>query len=412
MSSTPGPLNEGAEPIRVVGDAPVKVVILGGGFGGLATANTLRRLLPAKHSIMVVDKSPRFHVGAGQPWVMLGERTSAQISADRTTLLETGVEFLQSEISQLDLAGRTIMTEDGPRRWDFLVIALGATLRPETIPGLESAHTFYTVEGAEKLRPVLTDFTKGEIVMVIPKAPYKCPAAPYEGALLMQDFFGQRGLNDAVHISIYTVEGTPLATAGPEMGNFVRGQLSDQGIGFFTQKSVMGIDELSHRVEFADGTSAEYDLLICVPPHEVPAVVRAARLVGPTGWIPVDPLTMEIKSVPSDGRVFAIGDVTTVPLPGRFKPEMGLVLPKAGTMAAAQGQVVAQRIADTVNGLTPTANFGGKGFCYLETGGGCAMKGEGSFFELPHPVMTHQEPSPAEFAGKLAWVAEHLKPRR
>lgn len=394
------------------GSGPAQTLILGGGFGGIAAANTLRRLLPAGHAITVIDESPRFHVGAGKPWVMLGERTAAEISAERTVLLEPGVEFLQSEIKQLDLPGRCVMTGAGPRQWDFLVIALGATLRQETVPGLAEAHTFYTVAGAEKLRPILADFTKGEIALLIPKTPYKCPAAPYEAALLLQHFFAQRGQTGTVHLSVYTVEGSPMATAGPEMGAFVRGELSGHGIGFFPQKSVVRVDDQARRVEFADGTAAAYDLLLCVPPHEAPAVVRAAQLLGPSGWIPVDPLTMEVKSAAGEGRVFAIGDVTTVSLPGRFKPDVALALPKAGTMAEAQGEVVAQRIAAVIGNCAPSANFDGKGFCYLETGAGNAVKGEGSFFALPHPVMNKQPPSTGQFSDKLAWVAQHLTPRR
>jgi sulfide:quinone oxidoreductase len=140
--------------------------------------------------------------------------------------------------------------------------------------------------------------------------------------------------------------------------------------------------------------------------------VRAAQLVGPSGWIPVDPQTMEVKSSGGEGRVFAIGDVTSVPLLGRFKPEVGLSLPKAGVIAEGQGEVVAQRIADFVGGRVPTAPFGGIGNCFLETSGGNAVKGEVSFFASPHPVMDRQTPSTEQFTDKLAWVAQHLAPSR
>ena len=62
-------------------------LILGGGFGGISAANSLRRLLPPEHEIIVIDKSTHFHVGAGKTWIMLGERTYEQISQALSALL-------------------------------------------------------------------------------------------------------------------------------------------------------------------------------------------------------------------------------------------------------------------------------------------------------------------------------------
>ncbi|MBS0664411.1 MAG: NAD(P)/FAD-dependent oxidoreductase [Verrucomicrobia bacterium] len=389
-----------------------QTVILGGGFGGLAAANTLRRALPRAHAVTVIDPSRRFLVGAGKTWVMLGERKFEEISADRARLLEPGVALLSAEATAIDLAGRTVQTTAGPVRWDYLVIAMGAALRLDAVPGLDGAHTFYTVEGAEQLRTVLAGFAGGEIALLIPKAPFKCPPAPYEAALLLHEYFAKRGRGGAVKLNLYTVEGTPMATAGPEMGQYIRGELASRGIGFFTQKAVARVDQAGRKIEFADGSNAAYDLLIAVPPHEAPAIVKAANLLGPSGWIAVDPRTLEIKAAPAEGRVYAIGDITSVPLPGRFKPEVPLSLPKAGVMAAAQGEVVGQRIASLASGQTPTAAFAGEGFCYLELGGACAVKANGAFFSLPHPVMSKQPPSREQLADKLAWVARSLAPRR
>ena len=388
-------------------------LILGGGFGGIAAANTLRGLLPNEHEILVIDQSPSFHVGAGKTWVMLGERTYEQISRSRTELLEPGVRFVQASVLGLDLAKRTVATDKETLGWNHLVIAFGADLNLASVPGLaEAAHTFYTVEGAQRLKVVLDGFTGGEVAILIPRVPFKCPPAPYEAAMLLHRWFASRGLKEKARIAIYTAEGAPMATAGPEMGQFIRNELTQRGIGFHPQKKTVRVDGAARRVVFEDGSEARYDLLIAVPPHEAPKVVRDAQLVNQSGWVPVDPLTLQVKGASAAGDVYAIGDITAVPLPGRYKPDMPLSLPKAGVFAEAQGRVVAHQIAARVLHAVPTETFNGKGYCYLEVGAGRAVKADGSFFELPHPVMQKQVPDAAQFRDKLEWVARVLRPAR
>jgi sulfide:quinone oxidoreductase len=195
------------------------------------------------------------------------------------------------------------------------------------------------------------------------------------------------------------------------MGNHIKAELAQRGIAFHPQKKPARVEAATRRVVFEDGSEAGYDLLISVPPHEAPKVVRDAGLVNPSGWIPVDPQTLEVKAATAAGRVYAAGDVTVVPLPGRYKPDMPLSLPKAGVFAHAHGEVIAHQIAAQLTGAKPDATFGGVGFCYLETGGGRAVKADGSFFELPHPVMRKQPPDEAQFRDKLDWVARQLAPR-
>jgi sulfide:quinone oxidoreductase len=387
--------------------------ILGGGFGGIAAANALRRLAPPDHAIVLVDRTPRFHVGAGKTWMMLGERTFEQISQVRTALLAAGVRFVQADVTAINLGNRKIVTSAETLAWDYLVVALGADVNEAGVPGMaETGHTFYTVEGAARLKPVLERFEGGDIAIVIAKTPFKCPPAPYEAALLLHAAFARRGLGDRTRIAIYTVEGAPMATAGPEMGNHIKAELAERGIAFHPQKKAGRVDGAARRIAFEDGTEAGYDLLIAVPPHEAPKVVRDAGLVNPSGWIPVDPQTLEAKSPEAAGRVYAAGDVTVVPLPGRYKPDMPLSLPKAGVFAQAHGEVIAHQIAAKLTDTTPRATFEGIGYCYLETGGGRAVKADGSFFELPNPVMRRQPPDEAQLKDKLDWVARQLKPIR
>jgi len=392
---------------------PTTTLILGGGFGGIAAANALRGLLAAEHQIIVIDKASHFHVGAGKTWIMLGERTYEQISQPRAALLEPGVRFVAADVLGLDLSNHTVSTAKEPLHWDYLVIALGADLDLAKVPGLaEAAHTFYTVEGAQRLRAVLERFSGGDLAILIPKVPFKCPPAPYEAAMLLHYAFGRRGLADEVRIAIHTAEGAPMATAGPEMGQYIKGELAQRGIGFHPQQTTARVDGAAQRIVFENGGDARYDLLIAIPPHEAPKVVRDAQLTNPSGWIPVDPQTLQVKTPSGAGELYAVGDVTAVPLPGRFKPDLALSLPKAGVFAEAQGRVVAHQIAAKILARAPSEVFDGKGYCYLETGGERAVRGDGSFFALPHPVMAKRSPDEAQFRDKLDWVAGHLRPIR
>ncbi len=386
-------------------------LIVGGGFGGISAANALRRLLPPEHEVTVVDQTSHFYVGAGKTWIALGERTYAQISRPRAELLVPGVRFVQARVAALELAERRVVTEQGALRFDQLVIALGADLNPAAVPGLAAAaHTFYTVEGAERLKPVLEQFSGGDLVILIPKAPFKCPPAPYEAAMLLHAAFTARGLTGKVRIAVWTVEPAPMPTAGPEIGQYIRSELAQRGIDYQPQKKTVRVDGAARRVVFEDASEARYDLLVAIPPHEAPQAVRDAQLTNASGWIPVDPQTLQVKT--AAGEVYAVGDVTVLPLPGRYKPDVALSLPKAGVFAAAQGRVVAHQIAAKLLGSVPRETFDGVGYCYLETGGGRAVKADGSFFELPHPVMRKQPPDEAQFRDKLDWVARLLGPMR
>lgn len=386
-------------------------LILGGGFGGIAAANSLRQLVPREHEIVVIDKSPSFHVGAGKTWVMLGERTMEQISRPRKNLLDRGIGFLEANILSIDLERKVVATGSETLRWDYLVIALGADLNLASVPGLaEGAQTFYTLEGAQRLQDVLRDFNGGDLAILIPKMPIKCPPAPYEAAMLLRHAFEVRGLADRVRIAIYTVEATPMATAGAEMGQYVRNELARRNIGFHPQKRALRIDSAGRRLSFEDGIEVGYDLLVAVPPHEAPKAVREAQLTNQSGWIPVDPLTLNVTAIRGSSDVYAVGDITSVLLPGRYKPDVALSLPKAGVFAEAHGRVAAHQIAGKILGRESSETFDGRGHCYLEIGGGRAIKADGAFFELPHPIMRKQIPDEAQFRDKVAWVARHLNP--
>jgi sulfide:quinone oxidoreductase len=370
-----------------------KVLILGGGSGGLATASRLKELLGDKISVTVIDKQSSFVLGFSLLRVMTGEKTEQEVTVSKEKVGQKGIKFINTEVNGIDVKNSIVTTGQSEFAYDYLVIALGAELAPEKVPGFESAFHMYTLEDAKKLRDVLSYFRGGSIRLVVSSTPFKCPPAPYEAAMLIDDYLRSKGLRDKSDVQIFTPEPQPMPIAGPEVGNTVVSMLNEKGIGFHNNTKVSLIDGSSKQIIFEDGTREKYELLIVIPPHTSPKVVKeSGGLADAAGWIPVDPKNMQTKH----DRVYAIGDVAAVKL------QSGMMLPKAATFAFGQAEIVASNIASSVLG-TETRNWDGFGECFIETGSGNAAYGSGSFYSSPKPVINLQIPSKELRERKEVW---------
>lgn len=382
------------------------IVILGGGVGGLVAANELRRLLSRDHRVVLVEKSTVHAFAPSFLWLMTGARTAAQISRPLRTLVRRGVEVVHAEALTIDLAGRRVETSTQELSYDYLIVALGAALAPDAIPGLvEGAHSFYTFDGAAKLRDALQSFRGGKVAVVVSGLPFKCPAAPYEGAMLLSDFFARRGLRDSVETHVFTPEPLPMPVAGPKLGNAVRAMIESKGISYHPLHHLNAVHPQACELQFDGKEAFRYDLLVAVPPHRGPRLTREAGLANEAGWVPVDPGSLATKHE----TVYAIGDATTILLPGRWKPDMPLTLPKAAVFAHAQALVVAHRMAGQVTGTRVVEKFCGDGYCMLEAGeqeGGFAF---GNFFAEPSPQVQIRNLGKMWHVGKVLmekwWLA-------
>ena len=179
-------------------------------------------------------------------------------------------------------------------RGDYLVIALGAGLNPNGVPGFaESAHNLYEAAGAHTLQQALTEFDGGEIAVLVSRMPYRCPAAPYEACFLMDSLFRDKEIRQRVEISIHTPGKKPMAVAGPAVGDALLDMLAEREITYGGDHMVSSIDPASRRIMF-DGEEATYDLLVGLPPHKAPQVVIDAGLIDSSGYIPVHPQNLEV----------------------------------------------------------------------------------------------------------------------
>jgi sulfide:quinone oxidoreductase len=209
-----------------------------------------------------------------------------------------------------------------------------------------------------------------------------------------------------VHVHLFTPEAQPMPVAGPVLGNAVRQMLEQRGITFHPSHKLTAVRGDARELLFEGLGPVSYDLLVVIPPHRAPALAREAGLANESGWIPANPQTLAA----SHERVFAIGDVTTVPIPGRWKPDAPLMLPKAGVFAHGQGLVVAQRIADAIRGAVPKSTFSGDGFCMLEAGNHRAGVAFGDFFHQPAPDVQVKPVSRAWHLGKVLFENWWLAP--
>jgi sulfide:quinone oxidoreductase len=370
------------------------VVVLGGGTGGIVAAHRLRRQLAAEDRVVVVGLDPVYRFAPSFLWVLTGERRPEQISADLRRLRRRGIELVEAEARTIETDARRVETANGPITYDRLVVALGAELAPELLSGFaETAQNVYTLDGALAAGRALEGFDGGRIAVLVSRLPYKCPAAPYETALLTEALLRKRGLRERSSIDVYTPEPFPMPTAGPEMGAAVRSILESRGIGFHPEQTVERIEPGARELVLADGELAPFHLLLGIPPHRAPLVVRESPLAGPNGFVPVDRATLAT----SVERVFAIGDVASISLAG------GRFLPKAGVFAHGQAEVVAKRIAAELRGRTPTAGFDGNGACFLEMGDRVAAYASGDFYAEPVPKIRLRRPGRHWHLGKVAF---------
>ncbi len=366
------------------------ILILGGGIGGVAVANALRKRLAREHRIVVVDREETFRLAASFLWVMTGDRTPERVSRPLHRLRRKGIEVEHGEIQRIAPEAREVVVGGKTLRGDRVIVALGAEFAPEAIPGLAPAGlTFCTLDGATRLRDELARFRGGRIVVLTAAPAYKCPAAPYEAAMLIDADLRRRGIRDAVELSLYSAEPGPMGVAGPEVSAAVRGMVEGKGIPYHPEHQIARVE--GRQVVFTNGVRAEFDLLVYVPPIRPPRALADSGLTDESGWVRVDRATMETRFP----GVHAIGDVTMIPL------GMGKPLPRAGVFAHRQAEVVAANIARAVGGKGHEARFDGHGECFIETGGGRAGYGAGNFYGDPRPTVSVRRPSRMWHLGKV-----------
>ncbi len=380
-------------------------LVLGAGIGGISAATELAKLLGGRHSVTLIDRKARFYECAYNIGIVSGELSNPALAeGDFSAIAEEGIEFVHAEINGIDVDGMNVRTTEGDFHAEYIVISMGAEMAPSVIPGLaEAGHNIYDKDGAVAFRRDLERLEGGRAAVLISRTPFKCPAAPYEAAFLIDSVLRQRGVREKCTVDIYTPEWQPMLAAGDAMGDALVSMLKERGIGYQTEHMVLKVDHGRRNMLF-EIDDAGYDILAYVPPHIAPEPVRRAGLTDSTGWIPVNAETLETKHA----CIFAIGDIASIRL------HNGVFLPMAGVFALQEGAVVAANIASRL-GAGEGDRFMGGGYCFIETGGGKAAMGSGNFYARPGPAVTFEPPSEEHKRTKdefSAAILEALRPGR
>lgn len=350
----------------------LKVTVVGAGFGGLELTTILSEQMGDQLDLTLIDKNDSFYFGFSKLDVLFGITSAAAARHRYQTIHKKGVKFIQTQVTAIDPLSKIVTTEAGTYTADVLVIAMGADYDLSATPGLqEFGNEFYSMEGAEKLSALIPHFTKGHAVVGVTSAPFKCPPAPSEAALLLHDYLLKKGIRNQCKISLIIPFGVPIPPS-PDSSKVLLDAFKERQITFIPNHKVASIDGLRKSALLDDGTELPYDLFLGIPKHVAPKVVTESGLTE-NGWIPVSRENLETKF--SD--VYAIGDITSVGTP------------KAGVFAEGAAQIAAQNILARYTGVGPTEAYKGAGACYLEFGDGKVAKVEVDFFSGEKPKGIH-----------------------
>ncbi|HWO15762.1 MAG TPA: FAD-dependent oxidoreductase, partial [Solirubrobacterales bacterium] len=330
-----------------------RVLALGAGFGGLELCTTLSEALGEEVDVTLIDKSDSFVFGFSKLDVMFGRKPAEAVRLPYGDFAKPGVRLLRETVVAIDPKARSVTTDAGVHEADFLVVALGADYDVDATPGLaEDGNEFYSVAGAERVAGVLPEFTGGRVVVGVCGAPFKCPPAPSEAALLLHDYLLDRGIRDESQITFLMPLPSPVPPS-PETSEALLAAFAERDIDFRPGARIVSLDPAGKVVVLKDGDEVPYDLFLGVPKHRAPDVVIESGMTE-DGYVPVDSATLETRYP----GVYAVGDVATVGVP------------KAGVFAEGAARVVAESLIARIRGGEDADTYDGLGSCYIEFGAG------------------------------------------
>ena len=369
-----------------------RVVICGAGFGGLELAARLSAAFGDGIDVTLIDKNDAFVFGFSKFEIMFGRQSREAVSSSYAAISKPGVTFRHELITSIDPASRRVVTNKRTYDADVLVVALGAEYDFGATPGfVEGGHEFYSVDGAAALAGVLPTVTRGHVVVAVVSEPFKCPPAPCEAAMLLDEYFTERSVRGDIEISVVSPWGIPIP-ATKEGSDAILARFRERNIAWIGQQGIASIDPATKKARLRAGSELAFDLFLGVPVHRVPAVVAASGLAV-DGWIPVDRANLSTRFP----NVYAIGDVTSAPVP------------KAGIFAESAARAVAEHLIVRMRDSGTAKPYDGAGSCFIEFGDGNVGRVDVDFLTGPSVVAPFSVPSAQGAAEKAEFASSRRR---
>lgn len=334
-----------------------KVLILGGGFGGVVAAEALAQQLGDEHEIILVSRTRRFLFYPALVRLAFGKCEPDDVSFDlRQTMLNRRVNFIESEVARIDFHERKVILAfgefEGSLHYDYLVFALGRRLATERVSGFfEHAHHLLDVDSALKFAEAIRGLSEGHVVIgQCPDA--RLPVPVYETAFAFANWLRENGDPAAVRITVVSPTAIESEFGDEKMAALVYQGLMKQGIEFLPN---FAINRITASVVLTDKKhDLDYNLLMLLPPFRGSSAISHQGLTDESGYVNVD-WTMKVVGAE---RIYAVGDC------------VNFAGPKMGHMAVNQAQVAAANLTAEIAGHQPTTHYDHDLMMVLDVAGG------------------------------------------
>lgn len=365
-----------------------RILILGAGFGGLELSTMLSEALGDDADVTLIDRNEAFVFGYSKLDMMFRGESAAAVSLPYRDIAKPGVRVLRETVAAIDPEARQVTTDAGVHDADVLVVALGADYDFDATPGLaRGGNEFYSVAGAARCAEIIPTFDSGHAIVGVCDAPFKCPPAPSECALLLDTALRAKGVREDCEITFVLPLPSPVPPS-PEASAALSAEFAERGIRLVAGRRPVSIDPGRSVAVLDDGTEMAFDLFLGVPKHRAPDVVLASGMTE-DGYVPVEPATLRTRFP----GVYAIGDVCTAGVP------------KAGVFAEGAARIVAQDLIAAARGEKGPGPYLGQGTCYLEFGSDRVARVDIDFLSGPTRTGVFTPPSEAIAADKVEFGA-------